>query len=140
MKHNESVANIALELMCEQLKQLRAKPFLTQDQQTRLTQLVELVESKHTRPCVECCGVGIVRFAYTAVLGKQSFILGRTDEDQAGHVPQPKLGTFPTYQCAQQAAKRLNEEIGLDDKTAFGIVTSSIRAQNLRERTSGKGE
>jgi len=140
MKHNESFGNIAQELMCERLKQLRAKQSLNQNEQTQLAQLAELVESKHTRPCLECCGVGIVRFAYTPVIGKESFILGRADEDQAGHVPQPKLGKFPTYECAQQAAKKINEEIGLNVKTAFSIVTSSIRAQNLREQASAKGE
>jgi hypothetical protein len=140
MKHNEGFANLALELMRERLKELFAKQSLVQNERTQLQQLAELVESKHTRPCLECCGVGVVRFAYTPVVGKDSFILARADEDQAGYVPQPSLGKFPTYQCAQQAANKLNEEIGLDAKTAFGIATSSIRAQNLREQASGKGQ
>lgn len=140
MKHNERFANIALELMCERLKQLRAEKSFSQDARTQLAQLAELVESRHTRPCLECCGVGIVRFAYTAAIARDSFILARADEDQAGYVTQPELGKFPTYQSAQEAASKLNEEIGLDSKTAFSIATSSIRAQNLREQASGKGQ
>jgi hypothetical protein len=138
MKHNENFANIAQRLMCERLEQLRAKRSLTGNEQNLLAQLAGLVESKHTRACLECCGVGVVRFAYTAIIGKGCFIVGRADEDQAGHVPQPQLGSFATYQSAQHAAETLNAEIGLDRKTAFSIITSSIREQHVREQAAGK--
>jgi hypothetical protein len=86
-----------------------------------------------TAPCTECCGVGVVRFAYATGVGKDKFIIARADEDQPGHLPQAHLGSFASYEAAANEARYLNQMNGLDQKTAFGIVASTIREQHRRE-------
>lgn len=136
MKHNDSFQGLALRLMEDRLQELRKQRSLTESEQTLVQELSRFVESKHVRQCDECCGVGMVRFAYTGVIGKTSFIIGRADEDQPGHTAQPRFGTFPSLEAAQKHADLLNEANGLDKKAAYDIVTSTIRAQHLRERAS----
>lgn len=136
MKHNETFERLALRLMKERLEQLRNQSSLTEAEQLLAGQLADWVESRHARQCDECQGVGMVRFAYTAVIGRKSFLIARADEDQAGHTPQPRFGAFPTLEEAQKRADILNADISLDKKTAYAIVTSSIRAQHIRERAS----
>jgi hypothetical protein len=133
IKHNEQFANIALELMRDRLAELRAKASLNDADKKLLTQLSALVESRHTAPCTECCGVGVVRFAYATGVGTDKFVIARADEDQPGHLPQPHLGSFPSYEAAANEATYLNQLNGLDQKTAFGIVASTIREQHRRE-------
>ena len=138
MKYNETFEQLALRLMKERLEQLRNQPSLTEAEQVLASQLAGWVESRHVRQCDECHGVGMVRFAYTAVIGPKSFLIGRADEDQTGHTPQPRFGAFPTLEDAQKRADLLNANNGLDKKTAYAIVTSSIRAQHIRERASAR--
>src|SRR5437016_8642919 len=136
MKYNESFQMLALQLMEERLRQLRAQASLTQPEQLLLHQIGCWIDTKHVRPCGECCGVGMVRYAYTGIIGNNGFIVGRADEDQAGHASCPRVGTSPSLQEAQKAAARLNADNGLDTQTAYSIVTSTIRARHLRERAS----
>ena len=139
MRHNDNFQGLALRLMKDRLQQLRGQNSLTEAEQALITELVTWVESKHVRQCIECRGVGMVRFAYTAVIGNKSFLIGRADEDQAGHCPQARFGEFRSLQAAQEGADALNEANGLDKKTAYSIVTSTIRAQHIRERASETG-
>lgn len=43
---------------------------------------------------------------------------------------------FPSYEAAQVRADSLNEDLRLDRLTAYKIVTSSIRAENIREQNT----
>jgi hypothetical protein len=122
--------------MEDRLQQLRKRTSISEADKMLLNELAMWVESKHVRPCDECRGVGMVRFAFTGILGDKSFIIGRADEGQAGHCPQPKLGSFATLEEAQGQAESLNAANGLDKATASRIVISTIRAQHLRERAS----
>lgn len=136
MKHDHTIPALALRLMEDRLRELRKSASMSEADKALLNELTMWVESKHVRPCDECHGAGMVRFAFTATIGDKSFIIGRADEGQAGHCPQPRLGRFGTLEEAQQHADALNEANGLDRATAYSIVTSTIRAQHLRERAS----
>jgi hypothetical protein len=119
--------------MEDRLQQLRKRTSISEADKMLLNELAMWVESKHVRACDECRGVGMVRFAFTGILGDKSFIIGRADEGQAGHCPQPKLGSFATLEEAQRQAESFAAN-GLDKATASRIVISTIRAQHQRER------
>jgi hypothetical protein len=141
MRHNENYQHIARELMRRRLAELDAKAAsdngrrLSVQEVTDREQLQELL-SQTWRDCPECLGVGRVRFAYTSIMVRHGFMIARADEDQPGHTPQEALDSFPTYEAAKAYAKRLNDDLGLEDKEAAAIVTSSMRAQSIREQNS----
>jgi hypothetical protein len=141
MKHNENYKHIARDLTRKRLAELDTKaadnigPLLTVHEFTEREQLKELL-SQTWRDCPECLGVGRVRFAYTAIMTTPGYMVTRADEDQTGHTPQDVFGSFPTYDAAKAEAKRLNNDLGLDEQAADRIVTSSMRAQSIRDRNS----
>ena len=136
MRHNDSFRALALRLMEHRLQELRKQSSGTEEDLALAAELAKWTETKHARVCDECCGVGMVRFAYTGILGSKSYVIARADEDQPGHCAQPAFGEFPTLQKAQDRADALNEANGLDKKAAYAIVISSIRAENVRERAA----
>jgi hypothetical protein len=144
MRHNEHYQHIARELMRRRLADLEAKTArenwrcLSVQEATERGQLQDLL-SQTWRDCPECLGVGRVRFAYAAIMTRHGYMIARADEDQPGHTPQEAFETFPTYDAAKAYAKRLNDDLGLEDQEAAAIVTSSIRAQNMQEQNSQKG-
>jgi hypothetical protein len=143
MKYNENYQHIARELMQRRLAELDKKatdnhgPVLTVQESTERGQLQELL-AQTWRDCPDCLGVGRVRFAYTAIVAREGYMVARADEDQAGHTPQHALGSFPSYDAAKARAQRLNKDLGLTHQEAYQIVTSSIRAENIREQNSQK--
>jgi hypothetical protein len=143
MKHNENYQHMAREVMRKRLASLDAKaadncgPRLSVQESTERAQLQELL-SQLWRDCPECLGVGRVRFAYTAVMTRYGYMIGRADEDQPGYTLQDAFGTSPTLDLAKVRAKRLNHDLGLDEKEAYCIVISSMRPENIREQNSQK--
>jgi hypothetical protein len=143
MKQNEHYQHMAREVMWKRLAGLDGKaldqngPPLTVQEFTERGQLQELL-SQTWRDCPECLGVGRVRFAYTAIVTRHGYIVARADEDQPGYTPQDAFGTSPTLDLAKVRAKCLNNDLGVDEKEADRIVTSSIRAQSIREQNSQK--
>jgi hypothetical protein len=141
MRHNAQFQHIARLLMKRRLRELdtraAAQPdsALTAEESAEREQLQELL-SEAWRDCSECLGVGRVRFAYTGIIMRSGYVVSRVDEDQTGHTPQEVFGVFPSLDAAQGKADILNQHLGLDRKTAYGIVTSSLRAENIREQNS----
>lgn len=141
MKNNEHYEHIARELMRKRLGELDTKAAnyngrpLTAHELTERVQLQELL-GPTWRDCPGCLGVGRVRFAYTAIITTNGYMIARADEDQPGHTPQDVFGIFPISDAAKAHAQRLNNDLGLDEQTAYRIVTSSMRAQGIRERHS----
>lgn len=138
MKHNENYQHMAREVMRKRLDDLDARAvangsLLSVPELTERSQLQELL-SQTWRDCPECLGVGRVRFAYSTIMTRDGYIIGRADEDQPGYTPQDAFGTFTALDSAKSRAKRLNEDLGLDEKEALRIVISSLRAQSIREQ------
>jgi hypothetical protein len=143
MKHNENYQHIARQLMRKRLAELDARAadnkggVLTVEESTELGQLQELL-AQTWRDCPDCLGVGRVRFAYTAFVGVGGYMIARADEDQAGYTPQDAFGAFSSYEAAKARANDLNKDLGLSFQEAYKIVTSSMRADNIRQRNSQK--
>lgn len=141
MRHNAQFQHIARLLMKRRLTELDIRAAaqtgsaLTPDESQEREQLQELL-SERWRDCSECLGVGRVRFAYTGIVRRDGYVISRVDEDQTGHTPQEVFGIFPSLDAAQGKADTLNHDLGLDRKTAYGIVTSSLREENIREQNS----
>jgi hypothetical protein len=143
LKHNENYQHIARELMRRRLAELDEMAentngtALTVEESMLRSQLQELL-AQTWRDCPDCLGVGRVRFAYTAFVAVSGYVIARADEDQAGYTHQEAFGTFPSYEAAKARANDLNRDIGLSFQEAYKIVTSSMRAENIRQRNSEK--
>jgi len=65
--------------------------------------------------------------AYTAIVEKGWYSIGRADEGTRGYTPQPHLGKFDTYDAAEDAANVINEKAGYTKLEACRIVIRTMR-------------
>lgn len=74
---------------------------------------------------------GSVAFAAT-MPATGGFGVGLATENEDGYLPRPDLGSFPTWDAAQERATELNEALGHSSRRAFDIVVSSMRDGTVR--------
>ncbi|ARJ65966.1 hypothetical protein WV31_10030 [Magnetospirillum sp. ME-1] len=74
------------------------------------------------------------RIAFTAVVGEDGFGLGVALEGEPGYWPIPEHLATGDWEEMNRAAGAINRHLGLSDDDAIRIVTSSMRAQNARNR------
>jgi len=65
------------------------------------------------------------RIAFTSVVSKGGFIVGRAEENLPGHLPISNK-VYPTLEEAQAIADQLNAEFGVSKEEAYDIVCSSM--------------
>lgn len=68
-----------------------------------------------------------VRSAFTPVMHREYWIIGRADEYQRGYTPISEKGLFDTREEAQKLADEMNKEVGVTKKEALLIVATSMR-------------
>lgn len=74
-------------------------------------------------------------FAFTAVVADEGFGLGVAEQGAPGYWPIPThLARSPMWEAMNSTAAKLNEHLGLSEKEATDIVTSTMAAQNKRGR------
>jgi len=67
-----------------------------------------------------------LRFAFTAVVKFDGFIIGRADENVPGFTPFKAEGSFATREAAQDRADELNRHLGLSKEEALRIVGTAM--------------
>lgn len=75
-----------------------------------------------------------VNTAYGAVIHGRAFSVGLAEENEPGFWPMPSLGIFPSYELASAKARELNVARGMTVEEGLRIVTSSMAAQNRRDK------
>jgi len=77
--------------------------------------------------------------AFTAVVAEGGFGLGVTLEGEPGYWPIPTdLASSKSWEAMNDAATTINRFLGLSDEDAMRIVTSTMAAQNTRDRQNRK--
>jgi hypothetical protein len=91
-----------------------------------------------TRTCLcrnEEGTIVVHNWAWTWLVEEEGYTLGRVERDKPGYAPLRKPRQhWATQDEVKARVRTLNEAEGVSEEEALEIVTSSIRAQNVRDR------
>lgn len=76
------------------------------------------------------------KWAYTGIVDKTGFSIGRADEGTRGYTPVPSEGRFESYEAAQKHADKLNEARGMSAREGLLIALSTMRVEEDNEQSS----